>query len=113
VTSDSAFTNSNNYETTTEPWPVAAPEIGATALDDFTIASPNASIISAGFNFSGVVDNWVHTDAMNLCREGTTWDIGAHEYGAAACAAVASTPRLRGGRAAGARFSWVDLELMR
>jgi hypothetical protein len=104
---DPSYTSSNNYLTTTEPFTATVPEQTLTQIDDFLLASPNASIIDAGYDFSSGTDTdrWVFDDLLLACRTDGQWDIGAHEYGASACVAGAAPA---GSSASGSySISWV------
>jgi hypothetical protein len=88
------FVASNNLDAAANPFVAPPPPQGSTDKDDFRIASPNPSVIDAGYHFSPDVDRdqWVYDDAFGGCRPGPqgagspSWDIGAHEFGAAPCA---------------------------
>jgi PKD repeat protein len=92
------FVASNNLAASSNPFVGPMPAPGSTDADDFRIASPNPSIIDAGYRFSLDSDRhrWVHDDAYGGCRPGpagasfASWDIGAHEVGAAPCSAGAT-----------------------
>jgi hypothetical protein len=87
------FVGSNNLEAASNPFAGPMPPPGSTDEQAFRLATPNPSVIDAGYDFTpgSDPDRWVYDDAYGGCRPGPagasnpSWDIGAHEWGAAPC----------------------------
>lgn len=87
------FVSSNNLTAPKRPFVGPMPAPARVGVNDFRIASPNPSIIDAGYRFSPATDRgaWVHDDVFGGCRpSGASWDIGAHEVGVVPCGAGAT-----------------------